>query len=82
MTLVRGERQTHNGSAKRAVPETQHAVPAVSEIPDPLKVQALDVFAADLAAGHRPSIRAIRSKPKIGQPRAQQVQAYLTAIHE
>jgi hypothetical protein len=37
-------------------------------------------FAADVAAGRVPSIRAIRSRLRVGQPRAQQVRAYLAAL--
>jgi hypothetical protein len=37
---------------------------------DPLRVQAAEVFAADVAAGRVPSIRAIRSRLRVGQPRA------------
>lgn len=38
---------------------------------------ARELFAADLAVGEVPSIRAIRSGLSVGQDRAQQVQAYL-----
>jgi hypothetical protein len=47
---------------------------------DPLRVQAAEVFGADVAAGRVPSIRAIRSRLRVGQPRAQQVRAYLDAL--
>jgi hypothetical protein len=47
---------------------------------DPVQVHAADVFAAELAAGRIPSIRAIRSHLHVGQPRAQQVRSYLTAL--
>jgi hypothetical protein len=43
---------------------------------DPLLVQAADVF-----AGVVPSIRAIRSALHVGQPRAQEIQAYLADRH-
>lgn len=49
---------------------------------DPLQVQAADTFAADIATGTVPPIRAIRSALRIGQPRAQQVQAYLATVAE
>lgn len=48
--------------------------------PDPLRVQAADAFAGQLAAGTVPSIRAIREALKIGQPKAQQIQAHLASI--
>jgi hypothetical protein len=41
---------------------------------------ARELFAAELAAGEVPSIRAIRSGLSVGQDRAQQVQAYLREI--
>jgi hypothetical protein len=45
-----------------------------------LRVQAAEVFAADMAAGRLPSIRAIRARLRVGQPRAQQVRVYLAAL--
>jgi len=47
---------------------------------DPLQVQAANTFAAQVAAGKVPTIRAIRSALRVGQPRAQQVQTYLANI--
>jgi hypothetical protein len=47
---------------------------------DPLRVGAAEVFAAGVAAGRVPPIRAIRSRLRVGQPRAQQVRAYLDAL--
>lgn len=44
---------------------------------EPLRVQAEEVFAADLAAGQVPSIRVIRSRLRVGQSRAQQVRRHL-----
>jgi hypothetical protein len=48
--------------------------------PDPLQIRAAQAFADDLAADRIPSIRAIRARLHIGQPRAQQIRAYLSAI--
>ena len=74
MTIIRGARQSAGGvSAAGPVPG------AVSGM-DPLRVQAAEVFGADVAAGRVPSIRAIRSRLRVGQPRAQQVRAYLDAL--
>jgi hypothetical protein len=74
MTIIRGARQPGDrGSGAGHVPD------AVSGT-DPLRVQAAEVFAADVAAGRVPSIRAIRSRLRVGQPRAQQVRAYLAAV--
>jgi len=74
MTIIRGARQPDAGGS-----EADHVPGAVSGT-DPLRVQAAEVFAADVAAGRVPSIRAIRSRLRVGQPRAQQVRAYLDAL--
>ena len=47
---------------------------------DPLQLQAAHVFADDLGTDHIPSVRAIRARLHVGQPRAQRVQAYLATI--
>jgi hypothetical protein len=47
---------------------------------DPLRGQAAQAFADDLVANRVPSVRAIRARLHVGQPRAQQVRAYLAAI--
>ena len=47
---------------------------------DPLQAQAAQAFADDLASNRVPSVRTIRARLHIGQPRAQRVQAYLAAI--
>jgi hypothetical protein len=47
---------------------------------DQLQAQAAGAFAGELAAGRVPSVRAIRARLHIGQPRAQRVRAYLTAL--
>jgi hypothetical protein len=46
---------------------------------DPLGDQAVLVFAADLAAEHVASIRAIRAQLHVGQPRAQRLRDFLAA---
>ena len=74
MTIIRGTRQPG-----ARVSGAEHVSGAVSGT-DPLRVQAAEVFAADVAAGRVPSIRAIRSRLGVGQPRAQQVRAYLAAL--
>jgi hypothetical protein len=57
------------------------AMPVSSPVPtgDPLWVRAAEVFAEQMATGAVPTIRAIRSALRVGQPRAQQVQAYLAS---
>ena len=74
MTIVRGTR-----ASDERVSGAELVSEAVSRA-DPLRVQAAEMFAADVAAGCVPSIRAIRSQLRVGQPRAQQVRAYLAAL--
>jgi hypothetical protein len=47
---------------------------------DLLQAWAAEVFAGEVAAGRVPSVRAISARLHIGQPRAQRVRAYLTAL--
>jgi hypothetical protein len=44
---------------------------------DLLHAQATDEFGDEVAAGRIPSVRVIRARLHVGQPRAQRVQAYL-----
>jgi hypothetical protein len=46
---------------------------------DPLREQAVVVFATELAADRVPSVRAIRTALHVGQPRAQRLREYLAA---
>ena len=46
----------------------------------PLQAQAAEEFAGEVAAGRVPSVRMIRARLHGGQPRAQRVRAYLTAL--
>lgn len=55
-------------------------VPRPSDTRDELEVQAETEFADELAAGRTPTIREIRSRLRVGQPRAQQVRAYLSSL--
>jgi hypothetical protein len=48
---------------------------------DPVQVQAAQTFAVELAARRVPSVRAIRARLHVGQPRAQRVRAYLAALN-
>jgi hypothetical protein len=59
-----------------AITDAPTAVPATG----PLHVTAAEEFAAEVAAGRTPSIRVIRARLHVGQPRAQQVQAHLGAL--
>lgn len=70
-----------------AVPEPVPAeVPVPGGVPEPPAGlngqgrQAAELFAAELAAGDVPSIRAIRSGLRVGQDTARQVQAYLRTL--
>ena len=47
--------------------------------PDPLREQAAEMFADQLAADRVPSVRAIRAQLHVGQPRAQRLRDYLAA---
>jgi hypothetical protein len=49
-------------------------------IPRELQDQAFEEFAGDATAGRLPSIRLIRTRLHVGQPRAQLVRAYLAAV--
>ncbi len=53
---------------------------SAADVPDADPLQAAQVFANDLVADHLPSVRAIRARLHVGQPRARWVQAYLTTI--
>ena len=63
------------------LPETgvPEPVPADPGVPDALR-DAADAFAAELAAGDVPSIRAIRAELHIGQDKARQVRAHLETL--
>lgn len=47
---------------------------------DPLNEQATQLFADELAAACVPSIRVIRSRLHVGQPRAQRIRTHLIAL--
>jgi hypothetical protein len=73
MTIIRGAHLSANVEGESVVPDR---VPEV----DPLAGQAGQVFADELEAGRISSIRVIRSHLHVGQPRAQQIRAYLAAL--
>ncbi|KAB2341869.1 DUF2637 domain-containing protein [Actinomadura rudentiformis] len=58
-------------------PEPVHAV---LDVPADVLARAREVFASELDEGQVPGIRPIRRALKCGQPRAQQVQAYLAEL--
>jgi hypothetical protein len=47
---------------------------------DPMQERTAELFAEQLAADRVPSIRTIRAQLHVGQPRAQRVREYLTAL--
>jgi hypothetical protein len=53
------------------------ARPSTAGAPDPLCEQAAEIYAEHLAADRVPSIRAIRARLHVGQPRAQRLRDYL-----
>ena len=73
MMIVRGTLHP----AGEAFRETMKVSPSV---PNALQAQAAEEFATDVAAGHMPSIRTIRARLHVGQPRAQLVRAYLVTL--
>jgi hypothetical protein len=74
MMIIRGVQPTASAQAP--------AAPNAGPEADPLRTRAADEFAAEVAAGRVPSIRAIRVRLHVGQPRAQQVQAHLGTLIE
>ena len=68
--------------AARTAPEP--ASVAGTPVPEPPAAlnghahEAAKLFAADLAEGRVPGVRAIRGRMHVGQPRAQQIRDYLT----
>jgi hypothetical protein len=64
------------------VPMGTEARPGVSRAPGdgPMQALAAEEFAGEVAAGRVPSVRVIRARLHVGQPRAQRVRAYLTAL--
>jgi hypothetical protein len=69
MMIIRGAQAEPRGTV----------MPPVADA-DPLQAEAAQAFADDLAANHVPSVRTIRARLHVGQPRAQRVQAYLATI--
>jgi hypothetical protein len=73
MMIIRGTQLT----ASDVSPETGQAA---AGMPLALQARAAEEFAGDVAAGGLPSIRVIRARLHVGQPRAQLVRAYLTTL--
>jgi hypothetical protein len=66
-------------AAWSAVALVDEAPAAVLRI-DPLHARAADEFGDEVAAGRTPSIRIIRARLHVGQPRTQRVQAHLGSL--
>lgn len=76
-------RSTSEVRSERREPEgvpTVHVVSADVPEPDSLQVRAASVFAEEIAAGRMPTVRTIRARMRVGQPRAQLVRAYLSQL--
>ena len=74
MLIIRAARLPDTGTALGGARE---CMPGTG----PLQARAAQAFAVELAAGRVPSVRAIRARLHVGQPRAQQVRAYLAALN-
>ena len=68
------------GTPQPAVDVSSETAEVSAGVPDALQVQAAEEFTDDVTAGHMPSIRTIRARLHVGQPRAQLVRAYLAAL--
>ena len=73
MMIIRGTQQTVGD----VFPEPEQAA---TGMPQALQAQAVEEFGDDVTAGRPPSIRVIRARLHVGQPRAQVVRAYLTTL--
>jgi hypothetical protein len=73
MMIIRGAQQVTGDVA----PETGQATVGM---PRTLQAQAAEEFGGDVTAGRLPSIRVVRARLRVGQPRAQLVRAYLATL--
>jgi hypothetical protein len=84
MMIIRSTRAEH--VPEKAPDPVPNGKPRLTVVParvpdgDWLRVRAADAFADDVAAGRIPTIRTIRARLRVGQPRAQQVRAHLSAL--
>ena len=74
MMIIRSAQVPGAATAPRSAPARRPGV-------DPLKAQAAQEFAGEVAAGRVPSVRAIRARLHVGQSRAQRMRAYLAALN-
>lgn len=75
MVIIRGAELPQDPTGSSADRNKFDPVPSI----DLLRARAIDEFAEDIRGHHVPSIRAIRATLRVGQSRAQQVQAHLAA---
>jgi hypothetical protein len=73
MMMIRGTQEPPGDAS----PET---VETSASMADALQAHAAEEFADDVAAGRMPSIRTIRARLHVGQPRAQLVRTYLATL--
>jgi hypothetical protein len=73
MMIIRGTQQPADGVA----PKTEQAA---AGMPHALETQAAEEFGDDARGGRMPSIRVIRDRLHVGQPRAQLARAYLATL--
>lgn len=73
MMIIRGSQQVAGDLA----PETEQAA---AGMPPALQAQAAEEFGGEVTVGRLPSIRVIRARLHVGQPRAQLVRAYLATL--
>jgi hypothetical protein len=73
MLIIRG------AQSAEAEANVSEAEPGRGPEADPLQARAAGEFAGQIASGAVPSIRVIRARLHVGQPRAQQVREYLAA---
>lgn len=74
MMIIRGAQSIE---AAAEAPETGSLTGTEADL---LQALAAEEFAGHIAAGTVPSIRAIRARLHVGQPRAQWVRAHLAAV--
>jgi Protein of unknown function (DUF2637) len=87
MIIVRKSAHAVTGpAAPVTAPVRKRRAPAPAPVPEPPASlnghghAAAELFAADVAVGRVPGLRRIRAEMRVGQPRAQAVQAYLTEL--
>jgi hypothetical protein len=74
MMIIRAAQLPGTGEALRGILER-------SPDPDPLQAEAVQAFAGELAAERVQSMRMIRARLHVGQPRAQRLRAYLATLN-